>query len=141
MPVDKISEEWVVMRYFREKYKLFPKGKLVKSESPDFVLQVNRKKRIGIELTRFDYLANEAGSRNVLFQQLMYLIRQKEDKLRIYQKKLLNEYWLIISTESPEIFTEVMNNLLVTRAFTSSYDKLFLFDLFSGRITEKHELF
>ena len=70
MTVDKTSEEWVVMRFFREKCKIFPAGKLVKSESPDFILKVNRKKQIGIELTRFDYLINDGSNRDEILKQL-----------------------------------------------------------------------
>jgi len=79
--MDKISEEWVVIHYFREKYKLFPKGKLVKSESPDFVLQVNRKKRIGIELTRFDRPAGKESGREEAAVRFTNLMNQKAKNL------------------------------------------------------------
>lgn len=127
MSIDKNAEEWLVMRYFREKYADFPKGKLVKSESPDFILKVNRKKRIGIELTRFDY--NSSGSNT---KSLLNLIAKKEEKLRIYQKKLLSAYWLIISIET----TEPKKLLSETRFFESKFDKVFLFDLFSGQMKQ-----
>lgn len=127
MSIDKNAEEWIVMRYFREKYADFPKGKLVKSESPDFILKVNRKKRIGIELTRFDY--NSSGSNT---KSLLNLIAKKEEKLRIYQKKLLSAYWLIISIETPE----PKKLLSETSFFKSKFDKVFLFDLFSGQMKQ-----
>jgi len=40
------------MRSFRENYPDFPKGKLTKSESPDFVLKLSPSKSIGIEISR-----------------------------------------------------------------------------------------
>ena len=39
------------MHHFMKAYRDFPKGKLLKSESPDFILKLNPKKTIGIELT------------------------------------------------------------------------------------------
>ena len=100
MPIDKTMEEWVVMRYFREKYVQFPKGKLIKTESPDFILRVNRKKRIGIELTRLDYLLDDTAKTNELNDVISILITQKEEKLPLYQKNILSEYWLIVSVDS-----------------------------------------
>lgn len=51
-PKIKTQEEWLVMRSFRDHYKEFPKGKLTKSESPDFVLKQSLSKSIGIEVSR-----------------------------------------------------------------------------------------
>lgn len=51
-PKIKSQEEWLVMRSFRGNYADFPKGKLTKSESPDFVLKINTDKSIGIEVSR-----------------------------------------------------------------------------------------
>ena len=125
MAVDKVAEEWTVIRYFREQYASFPKGKLVKSESPDFILKLNRKKRIGIELTRLDH----AGSGAELLAELLY---KKEDKLRLYKKRLLSEYWLVIFTES----TDLEEILECAGRQTSSFDKVFIFELFSGKVAE-----
>ena len=130
MAVDKVAEEWTVIRYFREQYASFPKGKLVKSESPDFILKLNRKKRIGIELTRLDHSSKDyAGSG---FEVLDELLDKKENKLRLYKKRLLNEYWLIISIEA--IDPGQFSTYSIQHA--SAYDKVFLFELFSGKIEE-----
>lgn len=48
----KAIDEQAIIGFFREAYEDFPRGKLVKSESPDFELKINRKRSIGIELTR-----------------------------------------------------------------------------------------
>ena len=42
------------MQYFRECYHDFPKGKVVNSESPDFIITLKSKNNIGIELTRLN---------------------------------------------------------------------------------------
>lgn len=48
----KKNEEKLLLRHFRELYPGFPKGKINSSESPDFILQLNPKQSIGIELMR-----------------------------------------------------------------------------------------
>ena len=106
----------------------FPKGKLIKVESPDFILQVNRKKRIGIELTRLDYLLKDVTNKNELSGLLSILIAQKEEKLPLYQKNILSEYWLIVSVDSLKI------GLPEQLILNSKFDKVFLIDLFSGLI-------
>lgn len=46
------EEEKLVLELFRQEYDLFPKGKVVKSESPDFILKNTIKVSTGIELTK-----------------------------------------------------------------------------------------
>ena len=53
MPATKKQLEILLMSYFRECYSGFPKGKVIPSESPDFIVSENRKKT-GIELTRLN---------------------------------------------------------------------------------------
>jgi hypothetical protein len=130
MSIDKDSEEWLVMRYFREKYTDFPRGKLVKSESPDFILKLSRKRSIGIELTRLDYMIKDNPDH--LPEQLIKLLEKKEAKLNLYRKKLFAEYWLIFTAEniSSSFF---LPELMVAE---SQFDRVYIFDLFSGQIIE-----
>jgi len=44
--------EILLLNYFRECYNDFPKGRIVPSESPDFIVRSKLRKNIGIELTR-----------------------------------------------------------------------------------------
>lgn len=46
--------EILLINYFRECHSDFPKGKIVSSESPDFILKMKTRNRIGIELTRLN---------------------------------------------------------------------------------------
>ena len=48
--------ELLLMHYFRARNPDFPKGILMASESPDFILKLKTKNRIGIELTRLNPL-------------------------------------------------------------------------------------
>lgn len=44
--------EILLINYFRECYPDFPKGNIIASESPDFVVKLKNRKKLGIELTR-----------------------------------------------------------------------------------------
>ncbi len=57
MQPEKKQLELLLMHYFRERNPDFPKGKLMASESPDFILKLKTKNRIGIELTRLNPLS------------------------------------------------------------------------------------
>jgi hypothetical protein len=128
MNSDKKDKEWVVIQYFREKYADFPKGKLVKSESPDFILKQGRKKSIGIELTQLDI--GQSHTEESWSEHLNDLLSKKEDKLRIYKKKWLNEYWLLIAIEN----IDPIETGLYTIHLDSKFDKVFLFDVFTGLV-------
>ena len=130
MSIDKDSEEWLVMRYFREKYTDFPRGKLVKSESPDFILKLSRKRSIGIELTRLDYMIKD--NPNLWPEYLLSLIEKKEEKLCLYKKKQFAKYWLLMAVE--DVHLKDIHKYI--RDYNFLFDDVFLFDLFSGEITE-----
>ncbi|WP_340111282.1 hypothetical protein [Maribellus mangrovi] len=44
--------EVLLINHFRDSYAEFPRGRIVLAESPDFVVKVPSKRRLGIELTR-----------------------------------------------------------------------------------------
>lgn len=46
--------EILLVNYFRNHYPDFPKGKILASESPDFVVKTKSKHQLGIELTRLN---------------------------------------------------------------------------------------
>jgi hypothetical protein len=54
MQPQKKQLEILLMDYFRECYHDFPGGMVTPSESPDFVVKLNAKKQLGIELTRLN---------------------------------------------------------------------------------------
>ena len=67
----KAQEEWLVMRSFRDNYPDFPKGKLIKSESPDFTLKLSLTKSIGIELSRI-YKNHSQGTSENKIRSIIY---------------------------------------------------------------------
>lgn len=54
MQVNKKQVEVLLIDYFRECYEEFPKGKIVPSESPDFLVKMRNTHLLGIELTRLN---------------------------------------------------------------------------------------
>lgn len=113
------------MHYFRESYPEFPKGRLLASESPDFILRVNRKTSVGIELTQL------VGSAD-LISQLETLIQKKETKMPLYWNMQLKQLWLIIyADEALNNISYNLRNKLGNLRFESGFDRLILFDLFS----------
>ena len=54
MQEEKKQLEILLMDYFRKYYPEFPGGKVVSSESPDFVVKMKNRHQLGIELTRLN---------------------------------------------------------------------------------------
>lgn len=75
----KSAEEWGLLEKFRELLADFPKGKVIKSESPDFIVSLNPKRNIGIELT---WVPGQLS-----MELIEETIARKEEKLRLYHKK------------------------------------------------------
>lgn len=140
--IGQIEEEKLVMELFRQEYDDFPKGKLVKSESPDFILKASPKHRIGIEVTKLHgpkikkpkthFAISQEGYQPPEFskENIDFTIRAKDDKLYLYRQKKLNQFWLLITadlTENPAAFN--IPNKLGNWNFNSGFQKVFLFEL------------
>jgi len=137
-----MMEEMLIMEYFRNEYDEFPKGKLQKSESPDFILRLSPKNAIGIELTKLHgstvnkhkthYPRKIVGYLPPGFnrENLEFTIDVKNENLAYYQKKRLNQLWLLITADldqSPVNYNLV--NKLKNWRFVSGFQKVFLFEL------------
>lgn len=126
------SNEWEIIQSFRDVYADFPKGKLTKSESPDFTLSPARKQFIGIELTRVmpDYNEEEVEfwTPEGFYGKIKAAIEAKEIKLKSYQKNMFQTYWLIMSADHLNGI-EALNikNLTDNLRIRSDYNKIFLF--------------
>ena len=125
------EEEKLVMQYFRKNYDDFPKGKIIKSESPDFIIRESRKRTIGIELTRLDVNAP------TLKEKIEHTLKNKSQKFGIYQSKNFNEIWLIIHADFIEESKSYNIQNKITRwKFSSEFDKVLLFILFDNVILD-----
>lgn len=134
LPV-KIHKEKLVLELFRRYYNEFPKGRLQKTESPDFILKISTKKSIGIELTEL-YNHNQKES-NFSVEQIEILIAKKEEKIRLYRKKKVSELWLIVTVDAIE--QSDLHNLISgieKHEFNSLFNKVFLFEIFNRKIFE-----
>lgn len=123
----KKKKERALLDQFKLAYSDFPKGKIFASESPDFILNPNRKRTIGIELIQLFPKEN-------LLENIKTAIDKKEEKLRLYQKKILEKYWLLITTDSLQSFKFNIQNLIDKNEFESKFDQVFLLDLDADRV-------
>ena len=142
-------EELLIMEQFRNEYTEFPKGKLQKSESPDFILKLNPKTAIGIELTKLHGLTvrkekthyprriNGYQPPELNRENIEFTITAKNEKIAIYQQKKLKQIWLLITAdldESPVSFN--LSNKLENWIFYSEFQKIFLFELKNRKVFE-----
>jgi hypothetical protein len=54
MNPEKKQLEILLINYFQENFSDFPKGKIIPSESPDFIISLKSRHQLGIELTRLN---------------------------------------------------------------------------------------
>jgi len=135
----------MVIRLFRKHYHGFPKGRIKVSESPDFILNIGRKSKIGIEITQlhpFDINPeNLTGGltdiRKINREILQRAVNKKNNKASMYLGKKLNELWLIIYVDGfsgPESYN--FRNKIEKITINSLFTRLFLFDLFNSSVFE-----
>ena len=131
---DKKEHESHIFQLFKNLIDDFPSGKVVQTESPDFLVRLNRRKVIGIELTElhgqefYDNLGHFTHP-ELLFQDLENTITAKEEKIYLYQKVKPVELWLLIHIRS---FQNKLNfsyrNKLDCWNINSSFDRIFLLE-------------
>jgi hypothetical protein len=142
-------EEMVIIDHFKNSYVGFPNGKLVKSESPDFIIWENPKTAIGIELTKLHgptihkikthYPRKVSGYQAPEFNRdnIEYTINAKIEKLLLYRQKKLRQIWLLITAdldESPAPFN--FRNKLNNWTFPPGFNKVFLLELKNREVYE-----
>ena len=117
----KKEKERLVVEQFRDTYTKFPKGKLVLSESPDFVIRTGPRYSIGIELVSLPYSGTSRSQEDI-----KHVLELKQEKLPLYRKKRLDIYWLLIYTDSPgQISSPELNKIQDTR-YQSEFHKVYL---------------
>jgi hypothetical protein len=132
---DKKQTESLIINLFRKHYPGFPKGSLKPSESPDFILGITPRQKIGIELTSLHpYFIN---SELLSYENIQACLEAKNEKLRLYRKKKLNEYWLIISVNDLFSWNRIrMHNKLIIWVFKTGFNHVFLFNTIDGHVLE-----
>lgn len=125
------QEEFIVIQHFMEHYKDFPKGKLQRSESPDFILYTSPKYSIGIELTQLHH------HQEFSIELIKELIEKKEEKANVYKLKNLNELWLLVYMDSIEQKDkQKLGNQFKIIKSPKGFNKLFFIEFFSNWIVE-----
>ena len=132
---DKKQIESAIINQFRNRFRDFPKGSLKPSESPDFIVGVTPKAKIGIELTRLDL--NIPGNELLSYDNLKACLETKNEKLPLYRKQKLNEYWLIIHIDDLPSWKRInIHNKLMTWVFETGFNRVFLFNTKNGKVLE-----
>jgi hypothetical protein len=119
----------------------FPKGRLVPGESPDFLLWVNRRKTIGIELTELkgqDFIQHSGRLQEPgeLIHNLRETMAAKDGKLVLYRQKKLHQIWLLIHLQRLGKINFNFQNKLEKIFFSSGFDRVFLLISSSGQLFE-----
>lgn len=131
---DKKAHETQILHLFMNLINDFPEGKVVQTESPDFLVRLNHQKVIGIELTELhgQTFYDNLGHYNhpeLLHHNIKQTISAKEEKIYLYQKVKPVELWLLIHIRS---FQDKLNfhyqNKLENWDFSSSFDRIFLLE-------------
>ena len=137
------ERELFIIEIFRDNFTGFPEGKIIKSESPDFIIRRGPKSMIGIELVQLlpppEHHYSYAGilKPRYSYEQLLMTIRLKENKRKNYSNPRFNELWLLIHFEYLEGSDSFnLNNQLEKWHFSNGFDRVFLFDLFNSKVYE-----
>ena len=99
-------------------------GKIIPAESPDFILAGSRKTNTGIELTSI--IVNQAHGRYLTKEAIDECIARKNGKLKLYRKRRMDQYWLIIILEGPG--DVMIHQNTGSWQFESEFHRIFLFD-------------
>jgi len=120
----KKESEKIILEKFRKIYADFPKGRLVVSESPDFIFRTRPRYAIGIELVG---LSLPGYTETGIIHELSICIAAKNDKLPLYRRKSLDRYWLLIYTRYQGQVPE--NKVQSIQEFPPDmlFDKVFIF--------------
>lgn len=129
----KKTEEHVVLELFKDCYREFPSGIINATESPDFIISQGPRKKTGIELVRLHLQASQSDPFS--YENIRACLETKEIKLVLYRKKRLQEYWLILVVRDPA-YRPLYNlhNKLSVWEFPTGFNRVFLFDINSGRV-------
>lgn len=131
----KKKAESAILNLFREHYPDFPKGLLKPSESPDFILGISTKQKIGIELTSLHPHFSKVDL--LSYENISACLEAKELKLPLYQKKNLNEYWLILSVKDlPSQRSYNIHNKLMVWNFKTNFNRVFIINIIDGKVVE-----
>ena len=134
------EQEYRTFSIFRDLFPDFPKGKIIQNESPDFLIKLNRRTSIGIELTElrgqnfYDQQGHYANPENIK-SQIENTIRAKEEKIYLYQKHKTSELWLLIHIDSFENKINFdLKNKIDRWNFEAEFSRVFLLEIHQKKL-------
>lgn len=145
MNPDKKHLEILLINYFRENFSDFPKGKIISSESPDFIVQLKNRHRLGIELTRLNpenaLLPNarqlgQIAARENFIQSVRDLV-EKDINHRLFVKFLFSDE--IISPEKELISAVRTANIIRNKISAKKRESFFSVHIPSAEIPDELE--
>ena len=126
-----------VLDEFRKYYPEFPKGKIVQSESPDFILETSPKHTVGIELSALpssSLILNNKRDLYNLIEEIHHSVIKKDEKLPLYRKQRADEYWLLLYIDSLQDGPFNLKEHLPRTETMNGYNRVFLFDIYDGKV-------
>ncbi len=124
-------------------YPGFPHGRILPSESPDFLIHTGRKRRTGIELTRLTlprgslYAGEDHFRPGFSLESVYELIRNKEAKISRYLRRGLVSVWLVILVDGfsvPQAFN--IDNQLKRLNPETRFNAVLILDLADQKVYE-----
>lgn len=140
MQPEKKQLEILLMHYFRECYSEFPRGRLVPSESPDFILTLKSRNNLGVELTRLNPLnAKEPDevelSKNKIRERIIESAKslfESTSPMKLFVKFLFSESQNI--GEERELSVSVQLANIVRQTVTDKNPRSFFREYFSTQV-------
>lgn len=134
--------ELLLVNYFRKCFPAFPTGKLVPSESPDFVLRSKHGKKIGIELVRLHpdipYSSITGGEKSAFRFTLIEEVKElfeRTSSLKLFVKFQFSEKKNIPPERLLQLSVLAAN--LIRKAVAGRNEKSFFYHLFpTGELSE-----
>ena len=130
--IRKIDEENYILKYFSKELPGFPKAKLFKTESPDFVICLTPKNKIGIELTK---LTNKIPDNNKYGNKI---VRSYENKIlekarQTYESNFKHKFYLavffsnsfIINNNQIDLFANELVQIVYQNTKDCNFSSLF----------------
>lgn len=122
MQPDKKQLEVLLIQYFRDCYPDFPKGKIVPSESPDFIITLKSRNSLGIELTRLNPLNAKAPDadeilKNLIREEIIRLTKslfEGTSSLQLFVKFLFTENMPVKPENKVAVAVQLANTIRYT---------------------------
>ena len=129
------EQEYQIFNLFRRLHDDFPRGQVVPNESPDFLVRLNRRSAIGIELTElrgqeFYEQRGHYSHPEMIKEQIEKIIHAKEEKIHLYQRHKPAQLWLLIHIGSFDNLIHFnLKDKIERWGFAADFNRVFLLEI------------